>query len=58
MLGVLPSGDGWVGEGSREKWVKSGKRRRKKNTIGLKIARILPENDRSWSADYFIKLVT
>lgn len=42
---------------------KSGKGRRKKNTIGLKTAQILPkaltvrEKDRSWSADYFIKLV-
>lgn len=42
---------------------KAGKGRRKKNTIGLKTAQILPkaltvrEKDRSWSADYFIKLV-
>lgn len=44
--------DGQVREGSR-----------KKNTIGLKTAQILPkaltvrEKDRLWSADYFIKLV-
>lgn len=42
MSGVL-SGGGGQGNGSREKWEKSGKGRRKKNTIGLKLARILPK---------------
>lgn len=42
---------------------KSAKGKRKKSTIGLKTAQILPkaltvrENDRPWSADYLIKLI-
>lgn len=62
MSEILPLGLGSWGWQQGETG-KLGKGRRKKNTIGLKIARILPkalvvrENDKSWSADYFIKLV-